>query len=147
MSRHEKFYDLMNIIYDVYDKISLYEKHPRKYGTDDLLSMIEAHTIEMIGKNEEITASVIAEKMYKTKGAVSQLIDKLVKKGLVEKKEHLNDSRKFILELTENGKIVFFHHEQKDKIAFDRYLARLDNCSDKDFEKCKYILCKIFKLQ
>jgi DNA-binding MarR family transcriptional regulator len=136
----------MNAVYDVSDKISSYGKNPRTYGTDDLLSMIEAHTIEIIGKNKNITSSVIAERMYKTKGAVSQIIEKLVKKGLLVKKDHHSDSRKNVLELTEKGKIVFYHHEEKDRIAFDRYLTRLDDYSNEDFKKSKDILCKIFKL-
>ncbi|SHJ48557.1 DNA-binding transcriptional regulator, MarR family [Dethiosulfatibacter aminovorans DSM 17477] len=146
MDRKEEFYDLMNIIYDVSDKISSYEKNPRTYGTDDLLHMIEAHTIEIIGNNKEITSSEIAKKMYKTKGAVSQTIDKLIQKGLVVKNSHPKDNRKFILELTENGKIVFGHHRRKDETAFDRYLDRLEEYSDEDFKNCKDILCKIFKL-
>ena len=147
MNRQEKFYDLMNIVYDVFDKIALYEKSPRSYGTDDLLHMIEAHTIEIIGKNKDITVSVIAGKMYKSKSAVSQVVERLVKKGLVEKKEHPSDSRKSILELTEKGQIIFYHHDEKDRIAFDRYLTRLDEYSDEDFETSKEILCKIFKLK
>lgn len=147
MDRQKEFHDLMNTIYEVSDKISSYGKNPRTYGTEDMLHMIEAHTIEIIGENNDITASEIAKKMYKTKGAVSQTIDKLIKKGLIVKTSHPKDNRKFILELTENGKIVFEHHRKKDETAFDRYLDRLEGYTEEDFKKCKDIMSKIFKLK
>lgn len=147
MNRKTEFQDLMNIIYDIADKVSAYEKNPRTYGTDDLLHMIEAHTIELIGANKGITASEIAQKMYKTKGAVSQTIDKLTRKGLIVKIPHPKDNRKYILELTENGKTVFQHHRKKDETAFERYLERLEGYDSEDFRKCKDILCRIFKVK
>ncbi len=147
MDRSEKFYELMNIIYESSDKISAYRKVARQYGTEDSLYMVEVHTIDLIGKKDNITITDIARDMYKTKGAVCQIIDKLTSKNLVKKEVHPEDSRKNILLLTEKGKIVYDHHLAKDKIAFNRYLTRLEDFTQEDFEKASLIIKNIFKLK
>jgi len=57
----------------------------RNYGTNILITQVEIHTIEAIGNHDGISITELAENRHKTKGAVSQLIYKLVKKGLVKK--------------------------------------------------------------
>ncbi len=49
MTRDEVFFELMESIYEVSRITSIYESIPRKYGTDDELYMVEAHTINLIG--------------------------------------------------------------------------------------------------
>lgn len=51
MTREEVFSELMESLYEVSRNTSLYESIPRKYGSDDELYMVEAHTINLIGKN------------------------------------------------------------------------------------------------
>ncbi|AFA50159.1 MarR family winged helix-turn-helix transcriptional regulator [Acetobacterium woodii] len=146
MDKNKEFYELMKVINGVFDKMQDYEKEARCYGTDDLLYTIEVHTLDIIGTYDNITSSEIAAKMYKTKGAVCQTVDKLEKKGLIKKDMHDVDTRKKVLMLTEKGKIVYNYHKQKDIIAYNRYLERLENYTCEDFERSKNILVKIFKL-
>ena len=59
----------------------------RNYGTNIMITQVEIHTIEAIGNCNGIS---ITENRHKTKGAVSQLIYRLVKKGLVKKNSFQN---------------------------------------------------------
>ena len=62
-----------------------YDSSPRSYGTEDVLYAEECHTLELIGKYEGITITEIARRVGKTKSAISQMVDRLIKKGLLEK--------------------------------------------------------------
>jgi DNA-binding MarR family transcriptional regulator len=80
----------------------------------------EINTIEIIKENPKIYISKIAEKFCVTKGAVSQIIQKLEKKGFLKKiKDDINHS-KLKLKLTNKGKIAYKeyekHHEEFDKV-------------------------------
>lgn len=145
MTKKESFYELMNIINEASTKIAAYEKTPRTYGTDDLLYVAEAHLIDTIGKDEFLTATDIAKKTYKTKGAVGQTIEKLLKKDLVYKVPDVKDTRRHILKLTEKGKTVFEHHRLKDETIYGDHLKNLNEYSKEDFEKSIQILKLIFE--
>ena len=62
----------------------------RNYGTNIMITQVEIHTIEAIGNCNGISITELAENSHKTKGAVSQLIYRLVKKGLVKKNSFQN---------------------------------------------------------
>lgn len=133
MTREEVFFELMETIYELSRKISSYESVPRKYGTEDELYMVEAHTINLIGSIGQTTTSELAKLTNKTKGAISQMVDKLIKKELVVKQKNPLDNREIIIELTEKGTTVYEFHRELDKIEYARLLSNLDAFSKEDF--------------
>ncbi|MFV0255319.1 MAG: MarR family transcriptional regulator [Erysipelotrichaceae bacterium] len=149
MSKSKDLDYLMSVIDRVSDKVNKYEKRPHNYGSGDFLYVVEVHTLDLIGSNIEITSSEIARRTFKTKGAVSQIIDKLIKKKLIKQRKSEVDARKNIFELTKKGLEVYLTHLEVDKIAHNRYLERLQDqgYSDSDFKKCSAILNIIFKLE
>lgn len=146
MSKEKAFYKMMEVIYEVARKVNAYANIPRKYGVEEELYMVEVHTINVIGEKKHTNVSQIAKATFKTKGAVSQMIDKLIKKDIVVKYKNPEDNREVILELTEKGQKIYEYHKQKDKVAFDRYLSRLDEFTEEDFLKYIEISSRIFKL-
>lgn len=135
MKREEVVYQLMESIYEVSRNISSYESIPRKYGTDDELYMVEAHTINLIGEKIKTNTSELAKLTNKTKGAISQMIYKLVKKDLVLKYKNPTNSREVIIELSEKGKQVFHYHKKLDEMEYTKVLNHLDEFSIEDFIK------------
>ncbi|KGR83054.1 MarR family winged helix-turn-helix transcriptional regulator [Lysinibacillus boronitolerans] len=135
MTRDEVFFELMESIYEVSRITSIYESIPRKYGTDDELYMVEAHTINLIGDKIKTNTSELTQLTDKTKGAISQMVDKLVKKGLVLKYKNPANNREVIIELTEKGQQVYEYHKALDKMEYAKILNRLDEFSTDDFEK------------
>ena len=59
-------------------------KKARHYGTQFLLYPSEIHMIDVIGSQNDITTTKIAELLGITKGAVSQITAKLLDKGLID---------------------------------------------------------------
>ena len=109
------------------------EKKPRDYGIGDMLYPSEVHMIMVIGDNENMHVSELARIAGVTKGAVSQMISKLDKKGLIRKVKDSQNKSKILIALTNKGKIAYYKHaqvhEEMDKELFD-YLDGLD---DKQF--------------
>ena len=133
MSREEVFSELMESLYEISRKIASYESVPRKYGTEDELYMVEAHTINLIGNKIQTTSTELTELTKKTKGAISQMVDKLTKKGMIIKNKNPKDNREVILELSEKGKIVYEYHKKLDSVEYEKLLTKLDDFSDEDF--------------
>lgn len=146
MNRTEDFFELMDVLYEAIEKAQAYGAKPHTYGTDDLLYMTEAHLIDKIGNQPNCTITELARATRKTKGAISQTVEKLVAKELLRKITDSKDNRRNILQLTETGGIVFKTHREKDEIAFNRFLSRLDDHSVEEIIAAKKIIGKIFKI-
>jgi len=82
------------------------------FGTGVPMFRREIHTIQAIGKNPGINITALAERMAVTKGAVSQTIKKLTKKGLVRKTYAPGNAKEVVLELTDLGWVGFRNHEK-----------------------------------
>lgn len=85
------------------------------------LSITEIHTIEAIGKEGNRTMGEIAHDLRITVGTLTTAINRLIKKGYVERKRIEEDRRVVLVNLTEKGEEVFnvhsiFHKEMIDAI-------------------------------
>jgi len=138
----ERFIDLL---YDFSRKAHPYDSTARQYGTEDMLYMVEAHTVRIIGREPKITITEIAEQTNKTKSAVSQMIDKLKGKGILEKIRDPEDNRRFILQLTEKGKIIFEYHEELDKENFMKVLEQMEGVAVSDIEAGSKVIEQILE--
>jgi DNA-binding MarR family transcriptional regulator len=86
------------------------DKRPRPFGTGENLSGAEIHIIEVVGQNEGLSVTALAERLGVTKGAVSQTIKRLEGRELISKEvDPLNTSR-VTLGLSTKGRIAFFAH-------------------------------------
>lgn len=134
MDNVKVFDQFMETLYKTSRLINTYESIPRSYGTDDELYMVEVHTLDMIGSNQRITISEIARITDRTKSAVSQNVDKLIKKDLLIKYRNPNNSREMILELTEKGEIVYAHHKKLDEVEYGKHMQNLNEFTTEDFQ-------------
>ena len=60
-------------------------KRPHDYGTGELVSMVEMHTLDRIAEAPGMRVSDIARLWSRTLGAASRNVDRLQGKGLVDK--------------------------------------------------------------
>ncbi|OCA98365.1 transcriptional regulator [Clostridium beijerinckii] len=93
-------------------KLSELDKQTSYYGTDKQLFEAEIHMIKAIKESEGIHVIGLAEKLGVTKGAVSQIITKLQKKGMTIKEIDPNNLSRLIIRLTPKGEIAYLHHEK-----------------------------------
>ncbi|GKV65881.1 MULTISPECIES: MarR family transcriptional regulator [unclassified Sporosarcina] len=133
VKREKVFNELMDTLYETSRLISTYESIPRTYGTEDELYMVEVHTLNVIGDHKKITTTEIAEMTNRTKSAVSQMVEKIVKKDLAMKYRNPNNYRELIIELTPKGEIIYDYHKKLDEVEYNKHLKNLKDYTAEDF--------------
>ena len=101
---HEKFAKIVKLANDL-------EKAPRAYGTNSPMTGSEIHLIELIGDNKEnFSVTDLSKVMGVTKGAVSQNLKKLDKKGFIFKQVDPSNLSRINVLLTSRGKTAYYAH-------------------------------------
>jgi len=105
-----------------FELMTEYDSLPHHYGSD-VLYQAEAYIVHEIGNHSGITTTEIAEKLNKTTSACSQIVKKLIAKGLVEQTRNEANKRVYNLTLTKDGERVYKDHiefnEMCQEITFD----------------------------
>ncbi len=131
MDLKEKYGLSMNT-YDIAELGNLYAMKtmansnvPYDYGTGEMYTSVEAHTITNIFLNPGISAKEISERTARTQSAVSQIISKLTAKGLVKAEKDPEDNRRICLYVTEKGEKLAKAHIAYDEKAIGKAIDML----------------------
>lgn len=127
--------NIKNMKYSAYEIADIMERYASKigdgtrhdYGTGQLFTNREVHTISYIGKYPGITVTEFAKKWTKTKGAVSQMVKKLEEMGLLERVKRKGNNKNIELYLTDKGKILDEKHKEYDHYGMYLILNALIN--------------------
>ena len=114
MSKEEQISVLIEQMYNLDRILAALEKRPRSYLGVSLYSN-ESHTLKQIAQNEGISQAELSERMYRTKGATSIAVDKLVEKGLIRREREEGNQRRYLLTLTDLGREVNKAHLRYDE--------------------------------
>ena len=113
----------------------------------------EVHCIEFIGKHKDPNVTKMAESMYMTRGAISKLTKKMLKKGYIESYQKTDNKKEIYFMLTAEGKKVFEIHErlhrefeERDEVVFEpvtdaqydaflKFLERYNQHLDQEIKK------------
>ncbi|MES9692641.1 MarR family transcriptional regulator [Bacillus toyonensis] len=111
---------------DLYNKIVWLNKDKMEDSLKGYNSS-EVHCIEYIEKNVDSNVTKLAESFYMTRGAISRITKKLIKKGLIESYQKSDNKKEIYFRLTEKGKVIYKIHEdlhkefeERDKVVFDQ---------------------------
>lgn len=119
------------------------ERQPHTFGQAGKLTPSEIHTIDAIGCDEAILMSELAARLAVTKGAITQLVDRLEAKSLVLRSPHPTDSRSSLLCLTDLGKEAYLAHEAVHLSFYEQLRSQLTEQEIEVFEKSITILNRI----
>lgn len=114
---------LVNIFSDI---LTIEESELKKSRFNDL-SITEMHTIEAIGMYRKKTTSEVARDLSVTVGTLTIAINRLVKKGYVERIRSEDDRRVVKLGLTKNGKLIYRIHQHFHRQMVKNILRNMDN--------------------
>jgi len=112
IEENNQYEQLMRILDQVLAKVESLHSPFHDFGTGVPIYRNEIHTIQDIGIHPRINLKTLAEHMGVTKGAASQTITKLVRKGMVRKTRAKGNAKEVFLELTDLGWIGFRNHEK-----------------------------------
>lgn len=104
--------ELLELFNRLMERVVAAESAPKEFDTGVPLHRSEIHTIQAIGQSESVNVVGLARQLGVTKGAVSQMVARLQRKGLVAKRASPDDARAVSLQLTALGKKGFSAHER-----------------------------------
>lgn len=111
------------------NKVNQTNKVPSDYGTGHILYQSEIHMIEAINNHEDVNASELAVILGITNGAITQVTNKLIKKGLIEQYRKNNNKKEVYYQLTTKGQIAnaeHSKHHEKFYLNMTQYLDELN---------------------
>lgn len=114
----------------------------QKYLNSDY-SVAEARILYEIFDHEKISARDIVNTLCIDKSYLSRMLKKLEMRGIVERKESEEDSRRAMIFLTENGKTITEKLIAESNMQIEKELAGISDC---DLDKLSYHLAEIIRI-
>lgn len=108
----DKVVQINKMLVEVYDDVNHIEEYSIKSGAFKDLSITEIHTVEAVGLYGSKTMSEVAAELEITMGTLTTAVDKLIKKGYVERSRSSTDRRIVNVNLTRRGKLAYRIHEK-----------------------------------
>lgn len=118
---------------DVYNKMVFLNKFKMEDSLKGYKSS-EVHCIEYIGRNVDSNVTKLAESFYMTRGAISKLTKKLIKKDIIESYQKLDNKKEIYFRLTEQGKVICKIHEELHKEFQQRDKAVFEQVTEEEFD-------------
>ena len=116
------------------------EEIPFTYGDGIKLTQREIHVIDSIGTNPDINMTQLAEMHGITKGAVSQMIYRLLDKGYVEKVPAPEDDRELRMILTPSGRAAYEAHREYHAKRSGGFMDILNSMDASEFAALQHVL-------
>lgn len=131
--KNRRYRELIESFDEGYDLCARYDAMPHQYG-NEILYQSEMHFLQAVGDSPNITITVIAQQLGKTKSACSQMVRKLMKKDLITQERNQNNNREYYLNLTEKGTEIYYAHEKFDKSCLLRTYESLSDFTDEELQ-------------
>lgn len=139
MELNRKF---LYLIVEFYEKIQLLNKQYKSLSGEvlDSFGFNEMHCIDFIGRLENPNVTKLSECLKLTRGAVSKIIKKLLRKGAIEIYTQEKNKKEIYYKLTKTGESIFEAHEKMHKKWVEddiNYLSGVDKNELKTV--CKFL--------
>ncbi len=112
MNRKKACRELMESFIRMVNKYNELEKYPVKYGTRHNFHHSERHMLDIFGDNPGVNITELAGLIGVTKGAVSQAVSKLERKGAVRRYKEAGNEKEVRIGLTDEGSEIYRHHKE-----------------------------------
>lgn len=113
------------LLSDTFNSILRIEERSLKNRLTEGLSIAELHTIVAVGLHEINSMKVVASRLDVTMATLTAAMNKLERKGFVERSRSEIDRRQVLVQLTSKGRKAFRAHESFHKKMADSALAAL----------------------
>ena len=120
-------FDFMNVIYD-------FEKRPLNLGNGLVVNHAEILLISEISIRPGSNITQLSHELAITKSAVSQTVNKLEGKKIIEKYKDETNAKEVLLRLTAQGQTIHVLHEQVRSSMIYPILEKMKTYSKKELE-------------
>lgn len=122
---------------DLYNKIAWLNKlkleENFKNDSFKTYKFSEIACIEYIGKNVDFNVTKLAESFYMTRGALSKMTKKLIKKGIIESYQKPDNKKEIYFRLTSQGQKIYDIHEEMHKKFIERDRVVFEQVTEEQF--------------
>lgn len=139
----ERYENLLSLFWSVHRKLNYLLTMNLDYGVGFPLSSAEIHTIEAVGKNPGINLTELANLMVVTKGAMSQTLRRLEKRGLLRREKRAGNRKEVIPALTKLGRAAFQGHERFHVAMDQKVISELENMSQSQYRFLREVFAKL----
>lgn len=124
-------------------KFNEFEKMSIELENNERLYPSEFHIIEAVGNNRANKVTELSQKFHITKGAVSQVVNKLHDKGFINKERNKDFGKEIVLSLSEKGQRAFEIQNKMHKKMEKEFVSYLESFSPEQINSFVQILAKI----
>ena len=110
----------------IFEKVLVAEEKSLQKGYFSNLSLAEMHTLDAIGPYEARTMTETAQILGITVGTLTVSVDRLVKKGFINRRRDEDDRRVVRISLTREGKLAARMHGKFHKVLAKHILEPYD---------------------
>lgn len=118
---------------ELFNKISWLNKFKMEDSLKEYKSS-EVHYIECIGRNIDPNVTKLAESLYMTRGAISKMTKKLIKKGIIESYQKPDNKKEIYFKLTDQGQRIYKIHEELHREFQERDKAVFNQVTEEQFD-------------
>ncbi|SHI90292.1 MarR family winged helix-turn-helix transcriptional regulator [Propionispora hippei] len=101
------------------------------------LSLTECHVLDCMERHAGLNTTAIAKQMNMTKGGISKIAAKLIKKDLIEVRRLPDNQKEIYYNLTPLGKQAFGLHARLHRIARDQFTNQFGQYSPAELQTVK----------
>lgn len=112
---------------DIFNRVLVIEETSLRSSQFSDVSLKEMHTLDIIGKHPEVTPSDIAKELLLTLGTVTTSLNKLERKGYIERHRSATDRRVVHITLTSKGRLLYRLHHKFHKNMVMRIIEDMDD--------------------
>ncbi len=124
-------------------KFQKFEKNPIEFGDGQKLYPSEIHILDAVGNGAGNSVTVLSQKFGITKGAVSQVVNKLHEKHLIKKEKIEGNAKEVKLTLTNHGRNAFLVQDQLHKNFENEFFNYFKNLEQDKVDSYFEIMGKI----
>jgi DNA-binding MarR family transcriptional regulator len=110
----------------VVNKYNTLGRHPVRFGTEHPFHHSERHMLDIVGDSPGINITNFAKAAGVTKGAISQVVAKLEKKGALARAKNDANAKEVQLTLTPLGKRIYAHHQHINEESINQLWKELE---------------------
>jgi DNA-binding MarR family transcriptional regulator len=110
------------------------------------LSIAECHVVDCIERNEQLNTTALAKTLNITKGGISKIAAKLLKKGLIEVQRLANNQKEIYYRLTPLGVKIFQAHAGLHLQAEQEFIALFSTYSQDEMHFAGKFLADLLNL-
>ena len=132
-----------NILRSIRRIIRATDLHSRRLASEHRLTTPQLLCLRLLTQEGPLTPGTVAKEMYLSQATITGILDRLERRGLVERRRDQADRRKVSIHLTQEGTIAV---KQAPLPLHERFASRLEALSAADRDEIERVLAKVVDL-